>query len=196
MSDTIQREEITRAAWDLFAALGYDGTTMEMIADAAGVPAARVREEFGGKLEIFQLILERAHAADAQVLRELGKGYTGGPEGLHSFVDRYLDHCCDSPKITALWMQRKMLDAVDLRDVDRKFSYPPVARIVSGVGDIYKPGLDPELVAWMLIWYIQTFAYSGIPVPDGQRLGCDDREELARFRRQLHLVIDALLADV
>jgi AcrR family transcriptional regulator len=62
------RERIAEAARHLFATAGYGSTSMEAIADAAGVAVRTVYTAFGAKREILSLICERwleaAHARE------------------------------------------------------------------------------------------------------------------------------------
>ena len=193
--DSSTRETILNAAWELFAALGYDGTGGEMIADAAGVPAAEIGAIFGNKLGLYREILKRAHDQDMILVQEMAANYTRDRDGLHFLVDRYLDYCCENPRVVALWMQRKMRDAADLDEVEREYASAPLAGVGRMVGDLFRPGLDAELTSWMIIWFIQIFVHSGIPDEHGRRVGCEDTQQLRRFRRQVHEVVDALLAD-
>jgi AcrR family transcriptional regulator len=188
-------ERMLQAGLDLFAGLGYDGTTGEMIADAAGVSTDDIQMSFGGKLGLFRTVLERAQQADVDLLMSAEEHDLSDPNLVHWMIDSYLDHCCNNPKIVALWMQRRILDAVDLSEIEKKYIYPKIAKFVSLAGDRWRPGPDPMLIAWMIMWFIQTFVHSGIPDEQGVRHGCGDAAQVQQLRRTLHEVIDALTID-
>lgn len=54
---TTTRDRVIAAALDLYAVRGYDGTTIEDIADYAGVSAAAIARRFAGKEDILRAIL-------------------------------------------------------------------------------------------------------------------------------------------
>lgn len=58
------RAEVVSAAHELFVARGYTATTVEAIADAAGIPQATVYRHFGGKRGILTAVLDVAFGGD------------------------------------------------------------------------------------------------------------------------------------
>ena len=52
------REEIISAATDLFARHGYDGTSMQMIADQAEISVGKLYLHFEGKEDMYQSVIE------------------------------------------------------------------------------------------------------------------------------------------
>jgi AcrR family transcriptional regulator len=58
------RGEVVKAAHALFVARGYTATTVDAIADAAGVPPATVYRHFGGKRGILTAVLDVAFGGD------------------------------------------------------------------------------------------------------------------------------------
>ena len=58
------RGEVVKAAHALFVARGYAATTVDAIADAAGVPQATVYRHFGGKRGILTAVLDVAFGGD------------------------------------------------------------------------------------------------------------------------------------
>jgi AcrR family transcriptional regulator len=64
---TTTRDEILDAARELFAARGYDGTTIRAIATSAGVDPALVHHFFGSKDELFLTVLQVPETVLSQV---------------------------------------------------------------------------------------------------------------------------------
>lgn len=69
------RAEVVTAAHDLFVARGYSATTVEAVAEAAGIPQATVYRHFGGKRGILTAVLDVAFGGDDEPV-----GYQHRPE--------------------------------------------------------------------------------------------------------------------
>lgn len=59
-SDSAKREQILAAALQVFGRYGYRRTSMELIAQAAGVSRPAIYQYFGGKEEVFRAMGEQA----------------------------------------------------------------------------------------------------------------------------------------
>ena len=59
MSATQRREQLLDIGRQLFAAKGFDGTSVEEIADKAGVSKPVVYEHFGGKEGLYAVVVDR-----------------------------------------------------------------------------------------------------------------------------------------
>src|ERR1041384_5692348 len=114
---------IVKVATQLFAALGYDGTSTRQIAEAAGLNIATVNYHVGGKRELYLAVMERAHLAERTALDQALARLTGtGPVvAIHRLMDDYLDFCVDNPEIPALWMHRWLSDASDITELEREY---------------------------------------------------------------------------
>ncbi len=62
------RDEVTRCAWDLFAKQGFEATTVDQVAEAAGMSRRTFFRYFAGKDE---LLLERILAAGDRIAEAL-----------------------------------------------------------------------------------------------------------------------------
>ncbi|HEY1574667.1 MAG TPA: helix-turn-helix domain-containing protein [Pseudonocardiaceae bacterium] len=58
------RAEVVQAAHDLFVTRGYSATTVEAVAEAAGIPQATVYRHFGGKRGILIAVLDVVFGGD------------------------------------------------------------------------------------------------------------------------------------
>ncbi|MDX6738291.1 TetR/AcrR family transcriptional regulator [Actinocorallia sp. A-T 12471] len=186
-------QRLLSAALGLFAELGYDQTTSQLIADVAGLPVVTIRTEFGGKRELYLAVIKHVHEEEQALLDRMTETYTHDAAGIHRLLDQYLDHFVDHPREAALWMQRRMYDASDLRDIERLYSFPQIHAVSELTAELVRPDVDMELVIWGIVWSVQTFVYGGIPDAQGGRSSAVDRRAVARFRRHLHSSIDPLL---
>ncbi|MFE3449044.1 TetR/AcrR family transcriptional regulator [Nonomuraea sp. NPDC059194] len=180
-----QVEAILRAATQLFAALGYDGTSTSQIAEAAGLDLATVNAHLGGKRELYLAVMERAHQGERAMLEQAIAETEGMelPDRIHRIADRYLDFFVDNPDVSALWLHRWLLDASDVTELERQYIRP----LLSLVGEV--TGADTEMALWMVVWCVNGFVRGGILDEEGRRRGADDRVALRRFRSCMHLVL-------
>lgn len=180
--ETGEDTRVLAAARRLFAGLGYDGTTTEMIATAAGVPPSAVE---GGKAELYRAILEDFYTAQMKMFDEVEAGYKGGEGDLHRAVDMLLDFYLDHPEELAVWLYRGLLDAVDVADVDERFRRP-LARRLFEIFDMLESIPDPETWISAFSWCITGFLNGGIVARDTDPLTVDDPAARLRFRAFMH----------
>ncbi|MFD1934481.1 MULTISPECIES: TetR/AcrR family transcriptional regulator [Nonomuraea] len=184
-----QVETILRAATQLFAALGYDGTTTRQIAEAAGLNIATVNYHVGGKRELYLAVMKRAHEAERAMLERAVADTEGMglADRVHLIADRYLDFYVDNPEVSALWLHRWLLDASDVTELEREYIRP----LLTLVGEA--TGADSEMAMWTVVWCVNGFVRGGILDDKGVRRGADDRAALRRFRAYLHEVLHRAL---
>src|SRR4051812_6595423 len=118
------RERILDAATRLFSALGYDGTSTRMIAEAAGLNVATVAYHVGGKRDLYLAVMERAHEVERAAIEDALTRITPDAEGILALVDAYLDFCLSRPEIPALWMHRWLSDASDVVHLEEQYVRP------------------------------------------------------------------------
>ncbi len=68
------RQEALVAAIQIFAARGYEGTSLANIASEVGVTAAAIAYHFGGKSQLYQAAIDRVYADLATLREEVGPG--------------------------------------------------------------------------------------------------------------------------
>lgn len=182
-------EAIFSAAEHLFAELGYDQTSVQLIADAAGVPAEAVNKEFGGKKKLYLDVMENVRVEGDKAFEKLAENYTPDEGGVHYLVDRTLDHFLRRPQDAGLWMQRRMQDAADLTEVEQRGSGPQLVQALELTKSAFRPELDSGLVLQDLFWSVHAFVRGGIFDDAGTRMGPGDPEAVDRFRRHLHQMV-------
>jgi len=78
------RERVIRAATELFAAHGYDGTSTEAVLQASGVSRGSLYHHFANKEALFMAVLEAMQARVAQDLAVAADGLTDAVDVLRT----------------------------------------------------------------------------------------------------------------
>ena len=192
-SDDDPRERILAAATRLFAALGYDGTTTRMIAEAAGLNVATVAYHAGGKRDLYLTVMERAHHIERAALEDAVAGLGADPGDLLTLVDRYVDFCARHPEVPALWMHRWLSDASDVADLESRFVQPLMDMVAAAARKVVPDDVDVEYVVWTVVWCTHGFGSGGVLDAGGRRRGMADPRELARFRAHVRRLVAAAI---
>ncbi len=185
-------DDVVMAATRLFAGLGYDGTSAEMIADAAGVSPADV-VAMGGKRGLYEAVMERTFNQQLMLLDEMESTFTPDLAGLHRLFDRFLDFFVEHPEISSLWQQRSLEDAADLPHVEGEYATPMIRTVNDRF--LYRIGIDEaDLTALVnvLTWTFHGFFTGGVIQPDGTVIGRHEPVAQAQFRYEMHRLIDSL----
>ncbi|WP_176993038.1 TetR/AcrR family transcriptional regulator [Nonomuraea jiangxiensis] len=185
------RERILRAAIKLFAALGYDSTTIQLIGEAAGVEPRTVGAHFPTKRELYLAVMREVNRLQAtDVLAWADDLRTAPPEGkaaaLRRLVDNYLDLCLRHPEIPMLWMHRWMADASDI-GLDTVDVQPLTPYLIDGLATVTDPAdADAQFTTYTIIWCVHGFVLSGVLDRAARRSGSDDPGTLGRFREHMY----------
>ncbi|OUC99153.1 TetR/AcrR family transcriptional regulator [Streptosporangium minutum] len=198
-ADGGQRELILRVATRLFAALGYDATSISQIAEAAGLDVATITQQTGSKRELYLAVMDWVHEMELASLRKATEGApVTSPEQaaalVRRIIDQYLDLCVTHPEVPALWMHRWLSDASDVTELERRYSQPIRELVKSALAPAMAsgyidPGVDMEYLLWSTLWCVNGFSQSGVLDEHGNRRYMDDPEVLRRFRAHLHRTI-------
>ena len=86
-----RRSTILEAAGELFGDRGYDGTTLDDVAAAAGVTKPIVYRHFGSKQALYLALLER-HRHDLPSFSEARPPGHGGVEATRATLEAWLDY--------------------------------------------------------------------------------------------------------
>lgn len=190
-----EREQILRVATQLFAALGYDGTTLGQIGDSAALDQQAVNAYFASKRQLYVVVMEQAHQLLASVLRQRAEDLrAAGPEekpaALDRLIDGYIDLCAEHPEVPALWMHRWLSDASDIGDLEARYVRPLAEDVIDSITPLARAaGADPHYTIDSMIWCIHGFALSGVLDAAGRRRGPDDPRALRRFRAHLRQMV-------
>jgi len=192
-------ERILDAAEDLFARLGYEGTTLRQIASEAEIQEPGLYNHFSGKLALYEAVLHRAlnpmaealgtHLSQASGLRD----YTDLPSLM---TDLLLDH----PQIAALFQQAMQGDSESVGNrlvrnwLDRLFKEGLLS--LGGMGEQGEDDQDQAALAINVIamfnlttgYFLSQRAFDTMADGDLQ-----SPENIARQKRLLHRVMRAML---
>ncbi|MDP9862342.1 MULTISPECIES: TetR/AcrR family transcriptional regulator [Streptosporangium] len=195
-ADGGQRELILRVATRLFAAMGYDATSVSQIAEAAGLNVAAVTGHIGGKRELYLEVMERMYQVELASLEGVLKNTSvASPEEasalMHQLIDHYLDLCLAYPEMPALWMHRWLSDASDITELEWRYTQPLSGLIWDALEPAVAAGyirrdVDIEYLIWSMIWCANSFSQSGVLDQRGNRRRMDDPRAMRRFRAHLH----------
>jgi AcrR family transcriptional regulator len=120
--DGSRRDAIVRAATELFADRGFDGTSVQEIADRAGTHKTTVLYHFATKDALHEAVLQQALGRVAEVQRE----FMGGPfarERVAFLIDQIHAFYAENPALARL-LERELLDPVGSEAYLRLFVDP------------------------------------------------------------------------
>jgi AcrR family transcriptional regulator len=97
MAAETSRERIRDVAKRLFALHGYDGTSLQAIADEVGLHKSSLFHHYASKVELAADVCEAAMVHVVDVLRPLADEDPPTLAGLLACVDELTDYFCDQP---------------------------------------------------------------------------------------------------
>lgn len=93
-------EQINRAAVELFVKEGYERTSMQKIAELAGVSKRTLYSHFENKESLFrECVARKAQLADIQLKTDMHESFE---QGMYEITLKYLNYLSD-PEIMKLW---------------------------------------------------------------------------------------------
>jgi AcrR family transcriptional regulator len=187
--DAEARDLVVDAAGRLFVQLGYDGTTLQMIAEVAGTSTQEISRLVEDKQHLYLEVMNRYYNAEAAYMRGVMERISPDSAGLHTLVDGYLDYSVAHPEMRALWVHRWLRDAADVQDVERLYR-PLLAALVEMFKDAVRTEYDLELGIWNIIWLVNGFIHVGIVDAEGNRRFADHPPTLRRFRAHMHDMLE------
>jgi AcrR family transcriptional regulator len=179
------REAILVAAEDRFARLGFEGTSLQEIAEAAGVARSTPAYFFGSKEALYEAVLERAVArAQEAMARAYAKGdeAPSAEDAVESYVGAFLDFLGHDQNFLRLIQREALGDGSRVAE----FFGRSVDEGLAAVGPAAaKAGISPErlvLDLTALCWY--PFAHEHTLLP---ALGMKARDPAFLDEQKRHL---------
>ncbi len=124
--DNISTEEnILNVAREVFMQNGYDGTSMQMIASAAGINKSLLHYYYRSKERLFEKIFSKAFS---QFIPNLGVIFMSDmtlEEKIYAFTERYIDVFIKNPLIPIFVMQELSKNPQHLADLVRDAGINP-----------------------------------------------------------------------
>lgn len=164
--DRDTRTRILAAAQRLFAESGYDSTSMNSVAQAAGVSKANVFHHFNSKQELYVEVLRESRAHLEFLFDELDlRGDL--PQQLGRFLDGHLASIYERETGFRLLLH-EMLTGNRHKSIAERVGGENFQRLVSNLraaqqrGDV-RSGIDPAVAAFVLI-AVNVFFYQSRPV--------------------------------
>jgi TetR/AcrR family transcriptional regulator len=190
---TEKRELILEAALEVFSAHGFRGSTIDQIAEAAGMSKPNLLYYFRRKEDIHEALIERLLKTWLQPLRELDEA--GDPlTELRSYIRRKLEMARDYPRESRLFANEILQGApriMPLLEGELKTLVDEKAAIITGWMRAGKVATtDPRHLIFSIWATTQHYADFDVQVRAvlGSDLGGDSRfEDAARFLEQLYV---------
>ncbi|GAA2160758.1 TetR/AcrR family transcriptional regulator [Actinomadura napierensis] len=158
----IEEERLITTATRIFAELGYDGTSLQMIADAAGYDIGAVHGVAATKADLYGAVMQRADEVEEAAMQAALTQFTPGREGIVRLADAYLDFYVTHPQVLALWQHRWMGDAADLPGFEELYTKPLSVQIADTIRDLLPPDVDADYLIWSVVWCVYGFLTGGV----------------------------------
>jgi TetR/AcrR family transcriptional regulator len=179
------REAILGAAEDRFARLGFEGTSLQEIAEAAGVARSTPAYFFGSKDALYDAVLERVIARGQEAM---ARAYARGDEApsaedaVESYVGAFLDFLGHDQNFLRLIQREALGDGSRVAEFFGRAVAEGVAALAPAAE---RAGIAPERLALdltALCWY--PFAHEHTVLP---ALGMNARDPAFLDEQKRHL---------
>lgn len=190
---TEKRDVILEAALDIFSAHGFRGSTVDQIAEAAGMSKPNLLYYFRGKEDIHESLIKQLLDTWLAPLREMDE--EGDPmTEIRSYIRRKLEMARDFPRESRLFANEILQGAPRIMPILEEDLKPLVDEKAAVIRDWSRAGRIAKVDPWHLIFSIwaTTQHYADFDVQVRAVLGPDRGgegrfEDAARFLEQLYL---------
>ncbi len=181
------QRKLRAAAFAEFAEHGPDGTTMDRIAESAGVNKERLYKYFGDKRSLFTEVLteELAKLSAAVELDEAGVRDIG------EFAGRTFDYHAAHPELVRLLLWEGLASGPAVNEADRSARYQEKVRVVAAA---QQDGLvRDDIEAAKLVFLLIGLAAWWLAVPQLARMltGADGNDSQEQAQRRACVVTAA-----
>ncbi|NVI90181.1 TetR/AcrR family transcriptional regulator [Actinomadura sp. BRA 177] len=194
MANAVSRQQVIDVATRLFSELGYDGTSLRLLADAMGVDPGAIIEIAGDKRELYLEVMSRAFESERTMLERAVSQTEPGRTAVHQIVDAYLDFHLAHPHNRSLWAHRWVDDAADISELEDRYARPLLTLAAHKIRDVVPSDVDPYYLLGTMVWCVHGFLGSGVLERTQGMRRADNPEAVASFRHHLHVLMDKLLA--
>ncbi|GAA2170585.1 TetR/AcrR family transcriptional regulator [Actinomadura napierensis] len=194
MGSVITRQQVIDVATRLFGELGYDGTPMQLIADALGTGSTVVAEAAGDKRAIYLEVMRQAFEAERDMLEAVVDRAEPGRRAIHQIVDGYLDFHLAHPQNRALWAHRWVADAADISELEDHYARPLFHLAIRKIRDVVPPDVNPFYLLGTMVWCVHGFLGSGVFEQSRGMRSAFDPEIIDSFREHMHVLMDRLMS--
>ncbi len=153
------RQALLRAAEELFSARGFDGVSIEDIADRAGVNKALISYHFRGKRGLYAAVLESTFAEMAGRVESIEAGAKDAAEALHGVVGAFAAVARDRPGFPTLFVREVLATGLDPAVLPYLVRIVGVSRrlVERGVREGLFRRVDPLLLHFALVGSLVFF---------------------------------------
>jgi AcrR family transcriptional regulator len=109
MEKVDKKDQIIKAAIDLFAEKGFEGTSIRELAASADVNLAMVNYYFGSKEKLFEAMVEQKANSTLAQLEEIEKSAAGEMEKIEAIIESYVDRFINHHKFNRVMHHELML---------------------------------------------------------------------------------------
>jgi len=107
------RQALLRAGVELFSERGFDGVSIEEVADRAGVNKALISYHFRGKRGLYVAILDSAFRAMAERLKAIEAGAPSASKALHGYVRAFEQMTRERPGFPTLFLREVLCAGIE-----------------------------------------------------------------------------------
>ncbi|WP_030915970.1 TetR/AcrR family transcriptional regulator [Streptosporangium amethystogenes] len=201
-SDDPRGQAVIDSAARLFAAFGYDGTSLHDIAEASGEDMAWLQQRFGDKRELYLTVVDHGSRLERDIVTDVISALPAAdPEEARAVVyrlsERFLEFFLANPQVPSLWAHRWLGDAADIPGLEEAYRDPIVHLVCDALRPAVEAGLiddqvNLELTVQTLIWSVSGFMHGEIST-DGRGSASTDPQALQSFLAHLRQLIDRML---
>ncbi|OLT32419.1 hypothetical protein BJF79_36160 [Actinomadura sp. CNU-125] len=193
MGEGVARQEVIELATRLFGELGYDGVSIQLIADAMGVGPSAITEATGTKRDLYLEVTRQVFESESRAFQEAVVRADPGRPAIHQIVDAYLDFHLAHREVRALWAHRWMADAADISELEDHYVRPLLHLATRKIRDVVPPDVNPYYLFGTMIWCVHGYLGSGVFRPATGLYSPATQAIVADFRAHLHVLMDRLL---